>query len=63
MSPCDDSYNDLADVSIAVFNILEFGCVFIIRYSTGTQELLCWILMTELFSITYLCPFFLSLFL
>jgi len=56
MGPCDDSFKGLADTSIAVFNILEVGCVYIIRYNTGTQELLCWILMTELFSITYLCP-------
>jgi hypothetical protein len=56
MGPCDVSYKDLADTSIAVFNVLEFGCVFIIRYGTGTQELLCWILITELFSITFLCP-------
>ena len=31
MDPCDDSYKDLADASVAVFNILEAGCVFIIR--------------------------------
>jgi len=49
MGPCDESDKDLADTSIAVFNISEFGCVFIIRYSTGTQELSCCILMTELF--------------
>jgi hypothetical protein len=31
MGPCDDSYKDLADTSFAVFNILEVGCVFVIR--------------------------------
>jgi hypothetical protein len=31
MGPCDDSHKTLAKTSIAVFNIFEVGCVFIIR--------------------------------